>query len=634
MKRLCFTVTLFALFALFALAAAGTALADIKISDQDYVRHDGLVGYAADPAIGACGDDASPTAGGNRQQNEPTAAVSPSVNPTTGKRNMTAGANDYCTVAAPFANTWAGFYYSSDGGANWTNSLLPGYPGDTSTEGTQSPLQGLVNGAGDPVQAWDRFGHVYYGGIAFNRQRPASGSIWVARYDWQAGPTPDYRFTTLVERGTPSPLFLGVFNDKIGLEVDRSTSQYSGNVYVCWARFTASGPNNGVFFSRSTDGGVTFSNKTKISESVHGSQFCDIAVTKNGTVFVAWRQFAFKPNQGQKQTDAVAFAKSTNGGASFTKPAIAKTFIPWDLTDQTGSPAAYGEAKYRSCLAGDGTLGGCASPEPRATARDCGDGPFVCQSGYVFLRADSQVHITADPTASGNASEAFVVFEATVPGTQTPTGTTYGTLGSGTGSQASVYFIKTSNGGTSWTNPERIDPRGKGHQFFPDIDASFGNLHAVYHDSFDDCATGPTGTAADFRTVPMSNTWVASNPPGGVSCGAGLASRYATSSDGGASWTATTVSGALQMPEYEMFGNRDIPFHGDYNYVSSWNSTVLLNWTDTRDVVPGDDPRYTNGDGTDGFDVKQCRPADNLFGADTCPNEGGLNQNIYGFVLP
>jgi hypothetical protein len=56
-------------------------------------------------------------------------------------------------------------------------------------------------------------------------------------------------------------------------------------------------------------------------------------------------------------------------------------------------------------------------------------------------------------------------------------------------------------------------------------------------------------------------------------------------------------------------------------------------WTDHRDVAPGTDPRYPI-DGMDGFDVLQCRAAnpDGTFGPDTCPNAGGLDQNIYGAV--
>ncbi len=96
--------------ALGALALAAPAFGDVKITDRPYVRHDG----GQDATTAACSTN-------NRQQNEPAAAVSP-----TQPSKMTAGANDYCTVPTN-GDAWAGFYYSSDGGANWTNSLLPGY---------------------------------------------------------------------------------------------------------------------------------------------------------------------------------------------------------------------------------------------------------------------------------------------------------------------------------------------------------------------------------------------------------------------------------------------------------------------------------------------------------------------------
>lgn len=591
-----------------------SAIGDVKVTDRPYARFDG----GTDATTAACSAN-------NRQQNEPSAAVAPHDGDL-----MVSGANDYCTVPT-IGGTWAGFYYSNDAGATWSNSLLPGYPTDTTPKGRASPLFGLANNAGDPVQAWDNDGHLYYAGIAFNRARPANGSLWVARYDWSSGPAPKYEFTTLAARGTPSPIFLGLFHDKIMMEVDRGAdSPHDGNVYACWARFTASGPNNGIFLVRSTDGGLTFSNPQKISDNIHGSQFCDIAVTSDGTVFVAWRQFEFMPDRGQRQDNAVAWVKSTNGGAKFTKPAIAAPFLGWDAGDQTAAPADYGAAKYEACLAGDGTLGPCAGPDPQATARDCGDGPFACQSGYVFLRADTQVRITADP--NGDPDEVFVVYDASVPGSQTPTRTTYGTMGSGTGSQASVYFIRTTNGGGSWTSPSRIDPQATGHQFFPDIDATDGVLHAVYHDSRIDDSTGPA--SGDYRTVPISNQWVAGNPPGAVSGGPGLETFYATSADDGATWTTLRVSSVAQMPQYEMFGNRDVPFHGDYNYISAADGRVFMAWTDTRDVVSGTDPRYPV-DGVDGFDVLQCRVQDDdgVWGDDTCPNDGGLDQNIYGAVL-
>jgi hypothetical protein len=608
---------------LVGLALAMSASADVKVTDRDYVRHDG----GTDVTIQSCSSDFTDTTadaptptpandegGGERQQNESTAAVNPN-----NTSRMTAGSNDYCALPTT-TDAYAGFYYTTNGGASWKNSLLPGYPTDTSTEGTDcsiSPQHCLVINSGDPVQAWDRWGHLFYGVLGFNRVQPGNGSIFAARYDWpNSAAKPDYRWTALVAKGTPSQPFAGLFNDKVQLEVDRGVnSPYAGNasrpwgnVYVCWARFAGVSGNNGVFISRSNDGGETYSQPQKISDSIHGSQFCDIAVTSDGTVFVAWRQF--ESSMGQLQRDAVAWTRSTDGGATFVKPAVAKEFVHWDV--------------------GDGS------------SRDCGDGPSACESGYVFFREDSQVRITADPTDTTRPGAAYVVFNATVPGTQTPTGSTYETVEPGVGSQGQIYFIKTANGGADWSAAARITPnRAKGHQFFPDIDANAGELHVVWQDSRNDTASGPPSTPSggDYRTVPIANRWVSSNPPGGVSVGAGVGVQtfYAVSTNLGTTWTERLVSSAAQMPQYEQFGNRDVPFFGDYNYISAVGNTVFMTWTDQRDPTetkPGTDPRYTNGDGTDGFDVRQCRvqSTDGSWSADNCPNAGGLDQNIFGFV--
>jgi hypothetical protein len=585
-----------------ALVLAVPAGADVKISDRSYVRHDG----GTDVTIIDCNNEATtPAPGGDgsgeRQQNEPTAAVDP-LNP----MHMTAGANDYCPVQT-ITDAWAGFYYSSNGGASWTNSLLPGYPTDTSAAGRASPLHSFVVAAGDPVQDWDRSKHVYYAGIAFNRVHPQNGSIWLARYLWpDVATVPTYEFTTLVSRGTPG--ISGIFEDKVELGVDIGTaSPHAGNVYVCWARFTGAG-NNAIELATSTDGGHTFTIQ-RISDGVHGNQSCDVAVTRTGMVFVTWRQFTF--GTGKHQSDAVMWVRSTDGGDTFTKPAEAFKFTHWDMTDRS--------------LAG-------------GSRRDCGDGPSACQSGYVFGRADSGPRNGADPLA-GEGDEAYVVIEATVPGTQTATGTTYGTVTNGVGSQGSIYFSKTTNGGTTWTAPTRIDPQAKGHQFYPDVDIDNGLMYAVYHDSRSDNASGPPGTAGDFRTVPFGNVYVGG--AAGSVAGIGLETWYSWSTDGGANWSHAKASAVTYLQNYEQFGNRDVPFFGDYNYVDVVGSKILMNWTDSRETVAGTDPRYDDpavapDNGTDGFDVLQCR----VFGgdppawsADNCPNAGGLDQNIFGLVL-
>ena len=181
--------------------------------------------------------------------------------------------------------------------------------------------------------------------------------------------------------------------------------------------------------------------------------------------------------------------------------------------------------------------------------------------------------------------------------------------------------------------PVRVDPEPTGDQFFPDVSADSGRIAVLWQDSRADAATGPSG--GDFRTVPIANQWVPANPPGAVAAGPAVDTFVAISSDGGATWPSIQkVSSVTQMPQYEQFGNRDVPFFGDYTYVALSGTALIGAWTDQRDTAPGTDPRYGNGDGTDGFDVLQCRTQrpDGTWGPDTCPDAGGLDQNVYGFA--
>ena len=132
---------------------------------------------------------------------------------------MVAGSNDYCAeIQNGSGNLWAGYYRSTDGGATWSNSLVPGLPGRRLAAGTASPAHGSCAAAGDPTQSFDGAGRLYYGFICFNRAKPTNGSIYVARYDNHGD---DYVRTVRVERGTPS--VWGLFQDKINVAVDQSS---------------------------------------------------------------------------------------------------------------------------------------------------------------------------------------------------------------------------------------------------------------------------------------------------------------------------------------------------------------------------------------------------------------------------
>jgi hypothetical protein len=585
--------------------AAGAAVApDRPVSvDSPYVKANGRVPSAGD-AIRACGQNL-------RQQNEPTSAVDPAL-PTV----VTSGSNDYCTVEVA-GGTWTGFYRSTDSGSTWTDSLLPGYPTDNSPEGLASPLhqQGITN-AGDPVQAWDRQHRLFYMGNAFNREAPQNGDVWVATYDQDAA---HYVRTVIVGKGTPA--LNGKFNDKTSIEVDRGlASPYAGNVYVAWSVFQGLRGNNEIVFARSTDHGQTFSHPTRISEGSLDNQFADIAVTRNGTVYVAWRG-----STGSRATGspAMLWTRSTNGGRSFTKPAVAARFDSFDAADFAGDPEAAEEAHEQAFENADGPESD-AEPTSAGDSRDCGSGPFACQSGFVFFRHDSQPRITADPADTTNT--VTMVYDATIPATEVPSTSTYNTAPVRNGTlmvgQGAIYLTqKVGNG--AWASPRLLAPTGTGHQFFPDVNADGGYVFAIWHDSRNDpgySVQNPPGNAT------------ATDPESFHLATAGLDTYGASSNNGGRTWSAAVrLSTVTQRPNYEMFGDRRVPFHGDYNYVSSVGNFAFGTWTDTRQVRPGDDPRYAGGEG---FDVWQCRTAnaDGTFGPDTCPNAGGLDQDIFGTV--
>jgi hypothetical protein len=587
--------------------ATGTATAAVSDGDEPvsvdttYVKANDQPITPGD-AIAACGAN-------RRQQNEPTSAVDP-----TAPNIVTSGSNDYCTVEVA-GSTWAGFYRSTDGGSSWTDSLLPGYPTDSSPEGLASPLQqsGITN-AGDPVQAWDLHGRLYYMGNAFNRVAPQKGAVWVATYNQHAS---HYVRTVIVARGTPATA--GVSNDKTSIEADRGVdSPYDGNVYVAWSVFQGGGTNE-VKFARSTDHGATFSSPIRISASSLGNQFADIAVTSDGTVYVTWNGTVGGAATGH---DAMLWVKSVDGGKHFTRPRVAADFDGFDAIDRYGNPEAAQIAHERAFQNADGPQSE-VEPSSSGNARDCGSGPNACLSGFVFFRHNSEPRITADP--KGDPDTVYLVYDATRPSTEVPSTSTYNTApvapdGTLMVGQGTVYFTKTTNGGSSWSTPRRLAPTPVGHQFFPDINADGGVLFAVWHDSRNDpgySVQNPPGdaTATDAYGFHLPTV--------------GLDTYGASSTDGGTTWSVIPLSEQSQMPNYEMFADRTVPFHGDYNYVSSVGGFAYGTWTDTREVRPGDDPRYLGGEG---FDVWQCRVLnpDGTYGADTCPNAGGLDQDIYG----
>jgi hypothetical protein len=554
------------------------------------------------------------------RQNEPAVEYDPRDS------NVLIGSsNDYCGVyqppgsatPSPTGPIWLGYYRSEDAGASFQSSLVPGYPDDTSPYAANAHVR--TASSGDPVIAWDNHGRVFMGSESSDDPAGTAktfGDVWVAVYDNPGGVNGDTandgkRFvrSEIVNKGSSAPSLLGVFNDKTSIEADRTGGSCDGNVYFAWSRFTGNGTNN-IYIARSTDHGASWSKPQSLTQVAQDVQFPDISVTANGHVYVTFRQFA-RPNG---QADAIDIVKSTDCGATFGRARTIQAFTPYDARDASdpqpvpaGNPA---DAPFdsESAAAGD--------------ARDCGDFADACASGYTFFRRDTQVRSTADQTDAGH-EYIDIVYDPTKPGTEVATGTTYESAGPGMGSQSAVYFLRYDGATGSTTDPALIDDQAVGHQLFPDISAGGGGvLHAIWWDSRNDpnySPERPIGNDASGVTGPSIDAYAA------------------TSTDGGATWTGQVrLSSVSSNPNYEQFDNRAVPFAGDYLWITSHGTTAFGVWTDWRNTVAGTDPREANAEDNDGADVKACRTFDATTGwsGDTCPHDGGLDQDIYGSVAP
>ena len=544
------------------------------------------------------------------RENEPSVAINP--------RNtdvIVGSSNDYCGVyndgvdanGAPIASgpIWLGYYRSENGGTSFTSSLVPGYPGDTSPYASRAQIR--TASSGDPVLAWDGEGRLFAGSESSDDPagtKKTFGDVWVATFvnpDGPGGATindgKEFARSVIVARGSSAPNLLGKFNDKTAIEADRTSSACHDNVYFANSRFVGNGGSN-IYFYRSTDHGASFSKGTLLTTSANDVQDPEIAVTANGHVYVTYDATLHRGNQAY---DVLLYNKSTDCGATFSPSQLLTTFDRFTYVDRSAA------------------TGG--------TRRDCGDFTEACASGYTYPRVDSAPRATADQYADPSDETVYVVFEQNIPGTQTPTGTTFGTSVPGVGGQGGVYFMRLNGANGDTSTPKLIDPTDlvnhQGHQFWADVSADGGVLHFIWYDSRNDqcySPTRPVGNCPGGSVVPSLDVYGSQSTDGGATIPPGV-----------------RISDFSSNPNYEQFSGRTVPFLGDYIWVSSLGQTSFGTWTDYRNTVSGSDLREADDNDNDpGADVKQCRTelSNGSITGDTCPRDGGLDQDIYGDKTP
>ncbi len=276
------------------------------------------------------------------------------------------------------ARSMTGYAYSTDGGETFVDA------------GVLAPVSGGQN-LGDPALAVDADGNFYFATLAVDRA--ARSYIAVAKSETTKGKV-TFRAPVLIAGLDPD-----AFQDKELITVDDTRGRHGGNVYAVWTEFPFAGPSR-ILFSRSTDGGESYSVPVQLSVSGAAVQGAMPAVGPNGELYVAWE------NRSGETAAQIVLRRSTDGGENWGAEIIAANFTR--IADRRATAAC-----FRPALGGP-------------------------------LRVNEFPSIGVD--RSGGRSEGYVYIAfAAEPGRQ------------GRGDAADVFFVRSTDGGSTWSDPVSLN---------------------------------------------------------------------------------------------------------------------------------------------------------------------------------
>ncbi len=349
-----------------------------------------------------------------KMQNESSIAVN-SKNPL----NLISSAVDYRDESS----TWV--YVSTNGGQSWINKNLGRpYPGWRSSN--------------DPSVAFDPdgVGYLVYGGFGIIDKTTnlffGENGVFIARTT-DEGNTWTAHIPVIIHMGPQTPD--SNFEDKYYISVDNSPSSlYYKNLYIPWKRVVLRDSSTQIVISKSTDKGSTWSVPVNVSSRVTGSsedttfgQSFPICVTgPNGEVYVVW-------NHGIAH--GVGFAKSIDGGGTFSEPRIIKNYNIFGQTKDISSVDTIPE--YRHTVKGK-------------------------------VRAEAYPSITCDTTNGPGRGTIYLCWSADNP--------------------PNVYFSKSTDDGDTWSNSKIVHSDTTNDQFWHwlALDPKNGDLAVMYLDSRND----------------------------------------------------------------------------------------------------------------------------------------------------
>ncbi len=319
----------------------------------------------------------------------------------------------------------SGVYVSLDGGVTWTGTeTLPG-AGTNDQRGDPGPIIDK-NGVFlfTHLTSASNFGAVT--GMGANRSLN-NGATWSATVTVSADANAD---------------------KNLGATDDSPTSPYYGQSYFAWTSFSTS-PANGRT-SRTLNSGVSWSAPLVVNTTPagHNAQGHDMAVGPNGDVYITWTAGI---TASPFTEDFVGFAKSVNGGASYTATE--------NIFDDNGSRSnSYNGWGIRT------------NGFPRIAVDKTGG----VRNGWIYIVV-SQVNLA-------------------------PAGT-----------DADVVLHRSSDGGVTWSGGIRVNQDAVSNgkvQFFPAVCVdSDGGVDVVYYDNRNFASVGDSCSVYISRSLDGGSTW-------------------------------------------------------------------------------------------------------------------------------
>lgn len=359
---------------------------------------------------------------------------------------------------------------------------------------------GVVNtnwvSGNDPSVGWDYQGNAYlmYGAFARKATGEFTGEsgVYIAR-STDGGLTWTAHIKVIEHKGTTTPDT--AFEDKYYIQVDNSASSpFRGRMYTPWKRVIDRDSSTQIVSTFSTDSGNTWSTPVRVSPRKSGTS-TDTTFGQSFPIMTTGPDGAVYLFWNDGPIRSIGFAKSNDGGVNWSAPSYPVQGYP-----TLGTPKKVGTDVYHVLK---GTFRAETYP---STACDVSNSP---RSGWLYLVWAS-------------------------------------------GTNPDIRFIRSTDGGASWSTPVLIQSDTTGDAWWPwiSVDPTNGDIAVMYADS--------------------------RNDPNNI-----LIDQYISySSDGGTTWIDRRATDA--QSDYRKNPYVGGVFAGDYSGNSFYNGRIYPSFLDTR----------------------------------------------------